>query len=318
MAMGMGSVKKAQERAEQKSVSGNYLPKIYWADKKDSTEFDRTKTLRFLSNDVIVCKVYEFVPGGKEGKGRDFVDPASLVDDNGQPLWDWVDPSKDFFKLNDVHYPDFRGNLTPWKKQAKERIYALAIVREEYQDKDGTIKIRDKMVKREWTDKDGNKKEETGPYYGHVKQAVQNFWNTMFRFYQKYGTITDRDYEITRIGNGTDTTFTFIQQDVDPDLKTQDQVDKAYQSPVSMEDFMKGMASYEEVYKWVVEGNSTAQLRNPQDHSKFMSGGAVASTPASEPAQESAPASEPEEESTQPTSGGVDSLRSELEQLARG
>ena len=317
MAMGMASVKKAQERADRQTVSGTYLPKIYWADKKDSTEFDRTKTLRFLSNDVIVCRVYEFVPGGKDGKGRDFVDPASLVDDSGQPLWDWVQPHKDFFKLNDVHYPDFKGNLVSHKKQGKERIYALAIVREEYKAEDGTLKIRDKMVKREWTDKDGNKKEETGPYYGHVKQAVQNFWNTMFRFYQKYGTITDRDYEISRSGNGTDTSFTFIQQDVDPDLKSQDQVDKAYESPVSMEEFMKGMASYEEAYKWIVEGNSTAQLKNPQDHSQHMSGSPAASEPAHEQATESVAAAS-SDEGTQPTSGSVSDLRSELEQLAKG
>jgi hypothetical protein len=317
MGMGMQQVQKAKERADQQSVSGNYLPKIYWADKKDSSEFDRTKTIRFLSNDVIVCKVYEFVPGGKEGKGRDFVDPASLVDDNGQPLWDWVDPSKDFFKLNDVSYPDFRGNLTPWKKQAKERIYALAIVREEYKDENGDVKIRDKMVKREWEDKDGNKKEETGPYYGHVKQAVQNFWNTMFRFYQKYGTITDRDYEITRNGNGTDTGFTFIQQEIDPNLKTQEQVDAAYKPPLTMEEFMKNMSSYESVYKWIVEGNSTAQLKRPQKHADLMDADAIdTSVPESKPA----PAEEPSEEehSTKPTSGGVDSLRSELEQLAKG
>lgn len=317
MGLGMAGVKKAQERAENRAVSGAYLPKIYWADKKDSSEFDRTKMIRFLSDDVVVCKVYEFVSGGKEGKGRDFVDPASLVDDNGKPIWSWVNPQEDFFRLNEVHYPDYRGNLKSAKEQKKERIYALAIVREEYQDENGKLKVRDKMVKREW-EQDGQKKEETAPYYGHIKQAVQNFWNTMFRFYQKYGTITDRDYEITRNGNGTDTAFTFIQSPPEDDLDTPEKVQKRYKSPVSMEDFMKGMASYEAAYKWIVEGNSTCVLKNPQNHARYMDADKVSE---SEPAPQSENTS-PEKDNSddgeveQPKSKGASSLRDELESLA--
>lgn len=50
--------------------------------------------------------------------------------------------------------------------------------------------------------------------YVIVNLGLKNFWNGILAFYKRYGTLLDRDYEITRSGEGTDTDYKAVPLDV--------------------------------------------------------------------------------------------------------
>lgn len=259
MGIGMGA---AQQAGERKGVgSGEFLPMIYWKDDREKDGKDFKKIVRFLTDDVITCKIYGFVKGGANGKGRDFIDPDSLLDENGKPIFEELAGEKDYFRTNGIKLPTYKGDLKDAKDIASEQTIGLAVLREEYTvegERNGkTIRIpkmRDKIEKREW-EKDGEKKSEEGIVVGVVKQSYKNFWSQLAGYYNRYGTICDRDYEITRKGNGTDTSYSIIRLDAADDLPEVVDADASvlmehYKPKMTLKDWVVPKAKYDAAAEW--------------------------------------------------------------------
>lgn len=270
MGMGFGAVDKAIERGAAKGGGGrgDYLPNIFWKDDKSGKGEQYRRVVRFLTDDVFVALFYEYVIGGrpnKDGKqfGREFVAVDSIRDlkyeDEGHPkfgelVFPELQEEKDFFLSNDIYLPDYKGVKKPAKDIANERTIGLAVLREVRAENVGGRRreiVSDAIEHREWEDSDGNKKEEDRIRYGLVRQANKNFWSVLSGYYARYGTICDRDYEITRKGNGKDTQYIIVPLDKDPDLETPEQLAERYSPPVSLRDWMVKAARYEEADAWV-------------------------------------------------------------------
>ena len=245
MGIGMGAVSKTAEKQAAGGGGGAFLQSIYWQDKPNSSQEDREKIVRFLTDDIVTAKVYGFVKGGPKGSGRDFIAPSSLYDEDGTPNFDWVPDARDYFLENNVILPDYSGKPTPASKYAKEQAYGLVVLREEK----GRNTFQDKVIHREW-EKDGEVKSYDGPVYGYVKQGFPNFWQVLVGFYNRYGTLTDRDYVITRQGFDKSTKYHIVPLDKDPELTTPEQLAERYDPPQDLSDLMKRMADYDEAKKW--------------------------------------------------------------------
>lgn len=252
MGIGMGAVERTAEKqaAGGGGGGGQFLQSIYWQDKANSSQEDREKVIRFLTDDIVTAKVYGFVKGGPKHTGRDFVSPYSLYDEDGTPNFDWVPEAKDYFLDNNISLPDYGGKVLPPERYAKEQAFGLVVLREEVPNPDGrgTI-VQDKIVHREW-EKDGEVKSYDGPVYGYVKQGFPNFWQVLVGFYNRYGTLTDRDYVITRQGNDKNTKYHIVPCDKDPDLLTPEQLAERYDPPQDLSDLMKRMSDYDAAKEW--------------------------------------------------------------------
>lgn len=254
MGIGMGAVEKtAEKQAAGGGGGGQFLQSVYWQDKATSSQEDREKVIRFLTDDIVTAKVYQFVKGGPKHTGRDFIAPGSLYDEDGTPNFDWVPEARDYFLENSVYLPDYSGKPTPAEKYAKEQAFGLVVLREEVQVDDETGRrrtvVQDKIVHREW-EKDGEVKSYDGPVFGYVKQGFPNFWQVLVGFYRRYGTLTDRDYVITRQGNDKNTKYHIVPLDKDPDLETPEQLAERYQPPQDLSDLMKRMSDYDAAKEW--------------------------------------------------------------------
>lgn len=298
MAIGMGAVEKTAERqASGGGGGGQFLQSIYWQDKPNSSPEDREKVVRFLTDDIVTAKVYQFVKGGPKGNGRDFIAPASLIDEDGTPNFDWVPECRDYFLENDISLPDYSRKLVHASKYAKEQAFGLVVLREEVEaEVDGRRRriVQDKIVHREW-EKDGEVKSYDGPVFGFVKQGFPNFWQLLVGFYNRYGTLTDRDYVITRQGNDKNTKYHIVPLDKDPELETPEQLAERYQPPQDLSDLMKRMCDYDEAKNWL-EAKPSADGDNSSSESS---------------ASGSAPA-ESEEKVHVPSGGAAGDMRSRL------
>lgn len=309
MAIGMGAVEKtAEKQASGGGGGGAYLQSIYWQDKANSSQDDREKVVRFLTDDIVTAKVYGFVKGGPKHTGRDFIAPGSLVDEDGTPNFDWVPDARDYFLETGAMIPDFNGKPTPADKLAKEQAFGLVVLREEVQaEVDGRRRniVQDKIVHREW-EKDGETKSYDGPVYGFVKQGFPNFWQTLVGFYNRYGTLTDRDYVITRKGNDKNTKYHIVPLDKDPELETPEQLKERYEPPQDLSDLMKRMADYDQAKEWFEARPSS------NDNSGSSDSGSSESS-----AKGSAPA-ETEEKVHLPSGGAAGDMRSRLQGFRSG
>ena len=301
MGVGMGAAQQAGER--KAAGSGDYLPMIFWKDDRAGEGKQYKRIVRFLSDDVITCGLYEFVKGGPDGKGRDFIAPGTLVDDQGKPLFEELIGEKDYFLENNVMLPTYKGDLKPAKDRVAERTLGLVILREEVMvDRNGrkVPDVRDLIEKRKWTDKENNEHEEEGPVFGVVKQGYKNFWSTLAGYYNKFGTICDRDYEITRKGNDKDTTYSIIRLDEVEGLETPEKVAAHYKPRLTLKDWIIPKARYSAAEDWL-KGTGT----------KSESSGGSDEGASSSAAREESSGSE---EVRAPSGSSVtDSLRSELE-----
>lgn len=275
MGIGMGA---AQEAGERKAAQGggDFMPMIFWKDDRAGEGKQYKKIVRFLTDDVITCKIYRFVKGGPEGKGRDFIDPDSLKDNDGKPIFAELEGERDYFRTNNIMLPTYKGDMKPAKDIANEQTFGLAILREEYMvERDGRAVpvMRDLIEKRSWETSDGEKKESEGPVIGVIGQGYKNFWSALAGYFNRYGTICDRDYEITRKGNGTDTTYSIIRLDAAEDIP--DVVDGKtamahYKPEKTLKDWIVPKARYDAAAQWLGE---KAQSEAPATSTADQQGG---------------------------------------------
>ena len=144
------------------------------------------KTLRFLTegSDIVLAGVHEFVTC-HDGTKRSFVCKSEI----GEDCELCADP----------------------EARKREVGFAVAVWREP-QKVDGKITFNDKTEQAE-VEENGSKVLKTVPWVGVIQQAPRNFWSFFWAAYDKYGTLRDRDYSITRRGSGMDTSYSAFQED---------------------------------------------------------------------------------------------------------
>jgi hypothetical protein len=310
--MGIAAAQKAVEQSQKRGGGGggNYLSNIYWKDDRDKDGEHYKKIVRFLTDDIITCKMYNFIKGGEDGKfSRDFIAVDSvkgITNDKGEPVFASLKDEADYFVSNGVLLTNFQKQLVPAEKVQAKRTVGLAVIREEVTevvDGKARLVVRDKQFERKWTDDNGKEQTETGLLYGVITQAHKNFWATLIGYANRYGgTLIDRDYEVTVTGNGGDRLFTIVPLDKDPELSTQEQIDKAYSPPMTLTEWVEDRAKYDNIAEWV----KSAPLAKAD-------GGSTVSNPAKNKAAE--PDERTQDANTEvkaPVSDTAQSLRDEL------
>lgn len=348
MALGMKSVEKAVERSETRTGDGRYLPSIYWVDDKKAGGDEHHKIVRFLTDEVLTAGFYNFVKGGPvvDGKqrGRDFIAPESLVKDvedpdtgevihENVPLWPEVAEERNYFTHNNIKLPTYKGDIKPAK--IGERTVGIAVLREEKKI-DGRMRVVDKVVKREWKDDEGKEHSEEGLVFGTIKESHKLFWSTLVGYFNRYGTICDRDYEIIRRGEKLETTYVIMPMDKDASLDDLDTVEKTkakywaevkterdeYEEvevlvpgqlsdgkcPMNLKDWALPKAKYDNAKEWL-EGSSSGNEEKKGDSSESKE-----SKPA---ASKEEPKDDDHEKVRESGSSTTKSLREELEGYAR-
>jgi len=105
-----------------------------------------------------------------------------------------------------------------------DRGMGIAVVREEKIEGDGPNRrsiIRDKTVEIEdWQ----TKAKSRVLFLGTIKQSLGNFWNSLAPVAYRYGDVTTRDLQVTRVGSGTSTTYAFLPFEPEPEMDTLDKV----------------------------------------------------------------------------------------------
>lgn len=152
------------------------------------------KIVRFLTDDILVENFYDFI-----------------VDKTGSTKTFLVDPS-DPDRLKKYMSP------TPglgWRKNfgtgaleeptTRKLGVGVAVVRDEVRV-DGKMVLEDAL-----SDKVVDETTYPARQFGIIQQSVTNFWHTLATScFKRYGTICDRDYEITREGEGFKTKYSII------------------------------------------------------------------------------------------------------------
>lgn len=101
--------------------------------------------------------------------------------------------------------------------KATPKMTAIACLRMEYKNDDGSTGWTD--VPREVKIKEGDEvKEVVERSLIMVSMAPSNFWDNIMGYGQRYGTLSDRDYEIERQGEGISTKYIPFPMDKDPEL----------------------------------------------------------------------------------------------------
>lgn len=205
-----------ERRAEQarSAASGKSLNYFNWkpGDKK---------ILRFIADDFITEYFYDFILD-KTGATKNFmVDPS----DPGR-LSRYASPTPGIgwrrnpktFQLEEIQPPGSKGPGSP-----REMSVAVAVLRHEIM-RDGKLVLEDLI-----TDREENGTMVPARFFGIVQQSVSNFWHTLaVGCVGRFGTICDRDYEITRQGEGFNTQYSIIPLPEVPELTDLEMVKKFY------------------------------------------------------------------------------------------
>jgi hypothetical protein len=197
------------DAAIAKSASGGKFVDTSWLNWKNG----ETKFLRFYTDlhDAIPVVNHENV---ERANGK----TMSFICRKDHP----ADPKIEVCELCDLFERTKGQKDAQGKKieQARPRtlVWALAVVRDEIRNEQGTLAgyadavtdILDDNGRPELKE-DGTPKKR--PVIGIVRQGTKNFWPQPRAYYQRYGTLRDRDYEITRRGDNLDTAYTVIPCD---------------------------------------------------------------------------------------------------------
>lgn len=245
---GFAALNEAIESSADQGSRGNFVPNLQWKDDRNDKGELYQHNVRFVTEDVIPCKIYEYIPC-KDGKLRDFIIPSSIGMDG-----------PDVVKELGVKVPQYGNKSNMIDPKARDMAFGLVVVREEksemvngrrvltYSDKMETVKY----------EKDGQEVEETRPMYRIVKQSNRNFWPQIAIYHERYGTIMDRDYTIERRRNDKDTSYVAIPCDPIEGLRDPEEVEAAYDLPIDMESFAKGLADPERARK-LLSGDGSSE-----------------------------------------------------------
>lgn len=246
----------AAARSRAGSGTGLWLPYFGW---KDDDSGKRTQVIRFLDDKPIVADFYDNIICA-DGWTRDFI----------------YDPDKgDFIKKFGAKAKSWAPGGGVETPESRKAVAGIAVLREEIRgDKPGEVSFRDAPHTVKWRDnKSGSEVEYEARYFGIVKQSLGNFWDTMIGYVGRYGTLCDRDYEITRSGSGFDTKYRIIPMEVDPELDSCEKVQAYYRygqardqddanrfmfCPVTLKQWGEEKSSEEYAERWLKDANPTA------------------------------------------------------------
>ena len=241
MKTGFAAMTEMIKKQQEKQNGGGFLPYLTWKDDRSEGGFEYRKTLRFLSDDIVSCEMYDFIPC-LDTKLRSFIVPASI----DLPGEDWV-------KKSGVKVKGF-GNTGFVDPKPRAMGIAVACLREEYQcPREGILKIRDVEEDYEY-EQDGVTKTGRRKKYVLVKQSLTNFWNGIIPFYQRYGSIIDRDFVIERVNNDVNTRYTYVPLDPIEGFRTKEEIDAHYDLDFDLLEFAKNLADPENAKKLLVTG----------------------------------------------------------------
>lgn len=195
----------AVTRAVEQQQAGQFGPRLNFFSWKDGDK----KILRFLEDDLPL--VGEFAQGIQTNNEKiqtmDF-----LINPDDQ---NWVD----YFNGRQREWGS--GNLiTP---KLRKMGAGIAVEREEVPDGNGRTTVVDAG---QLFDVDGKKI--TGRNFGVMKLPLSTFWSQLTGMQRRYGTLCDRDYEITRRGADKTTKYELVPLDPIEELRDPEQVRRHY------------------------------------------------------------------------------------------
>ena len=283
MESGLAALQKSVEEAKSRPArrsggAGGDFNRLNYFGWKDG----EVKVLRFLTDDINQSLYAEYVLT-KDGKSQNFiVDPDNnlVAKYGGKARESFIDTSSALIEPKLV-----------------KRAAGVAVLREERQGGE----IVDHLYERTVGDA-------TYParYFGVVRQALKNFWPTLVECAARYGTLTDRDYIIKRLGNGLDTSYSILPCDPIDGLRTPEEVQAfyGYGKPVNPESPDRFLQCPQTIAEWVSYYGS-------EDRIKFWLGAEDGSVAAPAP---SFGGSHADEAQSVPTPAGTDfaSLRERL------
>jgi hypothetical protein len=250
---GLDEIDKAAEEAKARSEQrGAFGPRLTYRNFKDGDKL----ILRFLTDDIITAKFYDWVLTQRTSqKTGDVISQDFLVDPDGT---DWV-----------KHYGGIQKEYGTNKLiQAKPRTQtvAVAVVREEVPGKGRKLEVRDKEILVEVDGKKVKARE-----FVLIKQGI-SFWEQFRGMTRRYDTITDRDYEITRVGSDKDTHYEIAPLDPVEALRDLDALhafygygrkwneedpDRFLYCPQTLDEWSDGYSGEERAKYWLVGDEST-------------------------------------------------------------
>lgn len=161
------------------------------------------KIVRFLTDDVITAEFAEWI-FTNDGKTKNFL----------------IDPAKgDLLAKHASANPGLGWRRNPKTQQLEERVLrklsvGAAVLRDEVPDGKGGTTVIDHTY-----DIDVGGTNYPARWFGVVQQSHSNFWHQISGFFNRYSTITDRDYEISRSGTQFETKYQIVPLDPDEDLR---------------------------------------------------------------------------------------------------
>jgi hypothetical protein len=195
------------------------------------------KILRFLTDDVLTENFYDFILD-KTGSVKTFlVDPA-----DPERLKKYMSPTPG------IGWRKNWGTSQLEEPSTRELGVGIAVLRDEVRGADGKLHLQDAL-----TDKVIDNVTFPARFFGVVQQSPSNFWHTLATScLSRYGTICDRDYEITREGEGFNTKYSIIPLEQDPDLATIEAVQAFYfyGQPYSAEDPQRFLKCPVTIQQW--------------------------------------------------------------------
>jgi len=210
---GMGAVKESLAKSQNRNSGSNKYETTNWFGWKAG----ETKVLRFLtdSDGIYVVPVHEQVEGF-DGRKKTFA-------------------CREAFESS--------CELCANKVYRRDVGYGIAVLREEvYEEIDGqrTLTGYKDVVETYETEEDGKTVTKRKPYVGIVSQGMRNFWAGISLISEKYGSLKDREIEIIRQGQGTDTQYMPFALD----KKTIENIDERYKKFVpDLEAFLTRIGS---------------------------------------------------------------------------
>lgn len=173
------------------------------------------KVVRFIADDLITADFHDFILD-KTGNTKNFmVDPA-----DPQRLQRYMAPAPGGIGWR----KNFKTGVLEEPKPKKMSV-CVAVLRKEVPSPTGKgMAIEDYLY-----DKEVGGQTVTCRYFGIVQQSISNFWHTLATScYTRYGTICDRDYEISREGTGFETNYSILPLPEDPVLADKEVVKSFY------------------------------------------------------------------------------------------
>lgn len=219
------SIEDAKKRPARRGGGGGErveFPRLNYFGWKDG----ESKVVRFLTDDIQQHMYAEWVQT-KDGKAQNFI-----VDPDNNLIAKYGGKTREYGTSNLI-------DPVPMLRAA-----GVAVLREERPGGE----IVDHLYERTVGDKVYPSR-----YFGVVRQALRNFWPTLVESAARYGTLTDRDYLIKRLGGDKDTTYSILPCDPIDGLRTPEEVQAfyGYGKPWNPEDPERFLNCPQTIDEWV-------------------------------------------------------------------